>query len=102
MRRSLRREIPAPLHRIVELWQRCPGRPRCRRHARTRSPAAIYPTVGLFAASHALASVYNALAQGKPVNDPIYAFDDFVDMIGFPTVWDFEKKYADLLAEDQI
>ena len=64
--------------------------------------AAIYPTVGLFAASHALASVYQALAQGKPVSDPLYAFGDFVDMIGFSTVWDFEQKYADLLAEDQI
>ena len=27
---------------------------------------------------------------------------DFVDMIGFPKVWEFEEKYADLLAEDQI
>jgi hypothetical protein len=24
------------------------------------------------------------------------------DMIGFPKVWDFERKYADLLAEDRI
>jgi 2,3-dimethylmalate lyase len=64
--------------------------------------AAIYPTVGLFAASHVLASVYQALAQGEPVSDPLCAFGDFVDMIGFPTVWDFEKTYTDLLAEDQI
>jgi 2,3-dimethylmalate lyase len=64
--------------------------------------AAIYPTAGLFAASHALASVYQALAQGVPISDPLYAFGDFVDMIGFPKVWAFEKKYADLLAEDQI
>jgi 2-methylisocitrate lyase-like PEP mutase family enzyme len=64
--------------------------------------AAIYPTVGLFAASHALASVYQALAQGKPVSDPLYAFDDFVDMIGFSKVWEFERKYADMLVEDRI
>jgi 2,3-dimethylmalate lyase len=64
--------------------------------------AAIYLTVGLFAASHALASVYRSLAQGEPVSDPLYAFDDFVDMIGFPEVWDFEKKYAELLIEDLI
>jgi hypothetical protein len=32
----------------------------------------------------------------------LYAFADFVDMIGFPKVWEFEKTYADLLAEDQI
>ena len=64
--------------------------------------AAIYPTVGLFAASHALASVYQALAQGKPVSDPLYGFDDFVDMIGFSKVWEFEQKYADMLVEDRI
>ena len=63
---------------------------------------AAYPTAGLFAASHALAGVYQALAQGKPVSEPMCAFGDFVDMIGFPEVWDFEKKYADFLAEDQI
>ena len=64
--------------------------------------AAIYPTAGLFAASHALASVYQALAQGEPVSDPLYSFEGFVDMIGFPKVWDFEKKYADILAAEQI
>ena len=68
-------------------------------------PAAAARRAGrcrLFAASHALASVYQALAQGKPVSDPLCDFGDFVDMIGFPNVWDFEQKYADLLAEDQI
>ena len=61
---------------------------------------AIYPTVGLFAASHALAGVYQAVAQGEPVSDPLCSFGDFVDMIGFAKVWDFERKYADLLAEE--
>jgi 2-methylisocitrate lyase-like PEP mutase family enzyme len=60
---------------------------------------AIYATAGLFAASHALANVYAALAQGQPVEEPLYAFDDFVQMIGFQEVWDFEEKYADLLLE---
>jgi hypothetical protein len=46
------------------------------------------------------ASVYQALAQGEPVSDPMCTFDNFVDMIGFPRVWDFEKKYADLLDDD--
>jgi 2,3-dimethylmalate lyase len=64
--------------------------------------AALYPIAGLFAASHALASVYQALAQGKPVSEPLYAFGDFVDMIGFPKVWEFEQKYAGLLAQDQV
>jgi 2,3-dimethylmalate lyase len=64
--------------------------------------AAIYPTAGLFAASHALASVYASLAQGEPVHDPLIPFSDFVRMIGFQQVWDFEQKYADLLGEDNI
>jgi 2-methylisocitrate lyase-like PEP mutase family enzyme len=63
---------------------------------------AIYPTAGLFAASHALASVYESLAQGKPVHDPLYPFSDFVHMIGFQQIWDFEQKYAESLAEDNI
>lgn len=63
---------------------------------------AVYPTVGLFAASHALASVYNTLAQGKPVSDPLNAFNDFVEMIGFQQVWDFEQRYADFLVDERI
>jgi 2-methylisocitrate lyase-like PEP mutase family enzyme len=60
--------------------------------------AAIYPTAGQFAAARALASVYDAHAHDKPVETPLYAFDDFAEMIGFQKVWDFEKKYADLLS----
>ena len=48
------------------------------------------------------AGVYNELAQGKPVYDPLYAFDDFVEMIGFRQVWDFEEKYADFLVDERI
>jgi len=60
--------------------------------------AAIYPTAGLFAAAKALESVYQAHVDGRPVEIPLYAFHDFVEMIGFQKVWDFEEKYADLLA----
>jgi 2,3-dimethylmalate lyase len=64
--------------------------------------AAIYPTAGLLAASHALEGVYQALAQGEPVRDPMCAFGDFLNMIGFREVWDFEKKYADFLVEGSV
>ncbi len=60
---------------------------------------AIYPTAGLFAAAEALARVYASLANCKPVDVPLYAFGDFVRLIGYQEIWDFEKKYADLLAE---
>jgi 2-methylisocitrate lyase-like PEP mutase family enzyme len=60
---------------------------------------AIYPTAGLFAAAQALESVYASLANDAKIEVPLYGFHDFVEMIGFQQVWDFEKKYADLLAE---
>jgi 2-methylisocitrate lyase-like PEP mutase family enzyme len=60
---------------------------------------AIYPTAGLFAAAHVLEKVYASLANDELVDEPLYAFADFVRLIGFQKVWDFEKKYADLLAE---
>ena len=62
--------------------------------------AAIYPTAGLFAAAKALEGVYIDHVMDRQVQAPLYAFDDFVEMIGFRDVWDFETKYADLLAGD--
>jgi 2,3-dimethylmalate lyase len=63
---------------------------------------AIYPTVGLFAASHAWPAsigLWHKVSRSRIRRMP---FGDFVDMIGFSKVWDFENKYADLMAEDQI
>ncbi len=59
--------------------------------------SAIYPTAGLFAAAKALEAVYDDHGADRPVQTPLYAFHDFVEMIGFQQVWDFEQKYADLL-----
>jgi 2-methylisocitrate lyase-like PEP mutase family enzyme len=59
---------------------------------------AVYPTAGLFASAKALQDVYAAHVDGRLVETPLYAFDDFVEMIGFKDVWDFEEKYADFLA----
>jgi len=63
---------------------------------------AIYPTAGLLAASQALEGVYESLAHGTPVKVPLYDFEDFLQLIGWQEVWDFETKYADLLAEDRL
>jgi hypothetical protein len=52
----------------------------------------------LFAATKALASVYDAHVHDKPVETPLYGFDDFAEMIGFQKVWVFEERYAALLA----
>ena len=59
--------------------------------------AAIYPTAGLFAAAKALAIVYDDHVNDRPVSAPLYSFHNFVEMIGFQDIWDFEAKYADLL-----
>jgi len=60
---------------------------------------AIYPTAGLLAASYALSNVYKSLVANEPLQMPLYGFDDFVSMIGFPKIWAFERKYAELESE---
>jgi 2-methylisocitrate lyase-like PEP mutase family enzyme len=60
---------------------------------------AIYPTAGLLATAYALNNVYSALAEGKPVQAPLYDFNEFSSLIGFQEVWAFEKKYAALEAD---
>jgi 2-methylisocitrate lyase-like PEP mutase family enzyme len=60
---------------------------------------AIYPTAGLLATAHALDNVYSSLVDDKPVQAPLYDFDEFSRLIGFEEVWDFEKKYAALEAD---
>jgi 2,3-dimethylmalate lyase len=59
----------------------------------------IYPTAGLLATAHALNSVYSSLVDDKPVQAPLYDFNEFCSLIGFQEVWDFEKKYAPLEAD---
>jgi hypothetical protein len=60
---------------------------------------AIYPTAGLLATGNALRNIYDSLADNKPVQAPLYDFNEFSSMIGFQEVWDFEKKYASLEAD---
>ena len=60
---------------------------------------AIYPTAGLLAAAYALNDVYRSLAEDKPVQMPLYDFNEFSAFIGFQEVWDFERKYAALEAD---
>lgn len=58
---------------------------------------AIYPTVGFLAAAHAMREAYAAVAAGQaepPV--PLYPFTDFTVLMGFPEVWAFDKRYAEI------
>ena len=58
---------------------------------------AIFPVTGLLAAAAALQATYAALkASGSSADlaQPLYPFADFTKLMGFPRVWDFEKRWA--------
>ena len=48
---------------------------------------------------YAMLAVFGEAADNKPVQAPLYNFNEFSSMIGFQEVWDFEKKYASLEAD---
>lgn len=55
---------------------------------------AIFPAAGFLAAATALENAYrdirdNGTSTGK---SPMYSFDEFNKLIGFPEIWDFEKR----------
>lgn len=55
---------------------------------------AIYPAVGFLAAAKALESAYATLRDtGEPPTES-YGFGRICDLMGFPEVWDFDKKWA--------
>lgn len=59
---------------------------------------AIYPTAGINAACAALQAVYAHLrehgsTQGAPV--PSFTMAELHDLVGFPDVWDFERRFAE-------
>ena len=58
---------------------------------------AIFPVTGLLAAAAALQATYAALkASGSSADlaQPLYPFADFTKLMGFPRIWDFEKRWA--------
>lgn len=59
---------------------------------------AIYPALGFLAAGKALQNAYQHLATthtSAGLEPMLYNFSDFNHLIGFPEVWEFDKKYAD-------
>src|SRR5262249_61411787 len=57
----------------------------------------IYPVVGFLAMAEALRRAYDSIAAGDaepPV--PLYAFSAFNELIGFPRVWNFEKRWPEV------
>lgn len=58
---------------------------------------AIYPVTGFLAAGAALKSVYgtiNRTGSSRDVDTPLYDFEAFNRMIGFPAVWEFDGKWG--------
>lgn len=58
---------------------------------------AIFPVTGLLAAAQALQATYAAIrAAGSSAGlvQPLYPFGAFTELMGFPRVWDFEKRWA--------
>jgi 2-methylisocitrate lyase-like PEP mutase family enzyme len=57
---------------------------------------AIFPATGFLAAAAALEGAYGELKEAgtSTGKTPMYAFSDFNKLIGFPDVWEFEKKYG--------
>jgi 2-methylisocitrate lyase-like PEP mutase family enzyme len=59
---------------------------------------AIYPSAGMGAACHALEKAFSYVKerqtlQGSPV--PAYDMQQLHELVGFPDVWDFEKRHVD-------
>lgn len=65
---------------------------------------AIYPALGFLAAGAALKQVYTALQRdggSHKVTDSLYDFGEFSRLMGFETVWEFDRLHAVEEANDK-
>jgi len=58
--------------------------------------AAIFPAAGFLASAAALEAAYSDLRENgcSTGRAAMYSFEAFNRMIGFPEVWEFEKRYV--------
>jgi len=58
--------------------------------------AAIFPAAGFLATAAALETAYGEIRDHGTSTDraPMYSFDQFNRMIGFPEIWAFERQYG--------
>lgn len=58
--------------------------------------AAIYPAAGFLSAAAALQGAYSEIREHGASTDKVamYPFDEFTRLIGFPEIWEFEKRYG--------
>lgn len=87
--------IKAPLLANLVHGGRTPMLP-AKRLAEIGFSIAIYPALGFLATGAALETAYTDLRDtgGTSPAVPMYSFEKFNRMIGFPDVWEFEKRYG--------
>lgn len=58
---------------------------------------AIHPAAGFLSCAAGLDKAYTDLQKHGTVTEdtPMYVFSEFTNMIGFPEIWAFEKRYAE-------
>jgi 2-methylisocitrate lyase-like PEP mutase family enzyme len=59
---------------------------------------AIYPASGFLAVAQALHKVYGELKARKgtlETKDQLYSFEKMCELMGFPAVWEFDRKHAE-------
>ena len=59
---------------------------------------AIFPATGFLAMGAALDAVYRHIHQqgsSQGVATPLYDFNAFSELMGFPAVWEFERRWAE-------
>ncbi|MGN6573863.1 MAG: isocitrate lyase/PEP mutase family protein [Pseudolabrys sp.] len=58
---------------------------------------AIHPALGFLSAGQALRNAYADLQANGTTSSaiPMYSFTEFNDLIGFPDVWEFERRYKE-------
>lgn len=59
---------------------------------------AIYPASGFLAVAQALYKVYGELKARKgtlETKDQLYSFEKMCELMGFPAVWEFDRKHAE-------
>lgn len=89
-------EIDAPLVANMVEGGRTPILPQ-ERLAELGFALTIYPATGFLAAGKVLRDVYRALLRdgdSAAVAEKLESFDAFNEMIGFPEVWDFDRRYG--------
>lgn len=92
---SVAKRIDAPLLANMVNGGRTPPLP-AKRLAEIGYAVAIFPAAGFLAAAAALDSAYGDIRDHGDSTDrtPMYAFEAFNKLIGFPDVWEFEKRFG--------